>query len=556
MPRLTSFLGLVTMIILAWAMSTNRRQINWRIILGGLALQFVFALLILKTGPGRILFTWTGDLFQATINHVDAGSTFLFGINARPTDSSMPARLALLRTFAFGVLPTIVFFSSLMSILYYLGIMQRLVEWIARIMQRTLGTSGAESLSAAANIFVGQTEAPLVIRPYVDGMTLSELNAVMVGGFATIAGGVMAAYVAMGIDPGHLVTASVISAPAALLIAKLIVPETDTPATLGRVRVQIEDPSANLLEAAAAGAADGMKLAINVGAMLIAFLALLSLLNGLLGWLGNQWNDWVVTWLGGEAMGMWSLEKLLGAVFAPLAWVMGVPSQDCRQAGELLGIKMVGNEFIAYDGLGRWQQAAAGQAPHPRTVLILTYALSGFANFSSIGIQLGGIGGIAPGRRSDLARLGLRAMLGGTLAAFMTACIAGILVSDDASVPHSGQDAPTANAQPASKRPNRLGNKSFNEVAMSSRGSLVSTSQIGRSWQNSARTWRQAPQGDTPPWETTTSPRNAVAPTAMALPIADRSAQTVSPSEAFSTLQPICSWAWSSIRAAPTAKFE
>ena len=430
MQRFISFGGLLTMVFLAWSMSSQRRRVPWRVIIGGLALQFAFALLILKTRPGAWIFQEMGNGFQFVIGHVAAGSGFLFQFATG--NAGEPPNQSLLSSFAFGVLPTIVFFSSLMSILYYLGVMQKLVEVIAWIMQRTLRTSGAESLSAAANIFVGQTEAPLVIRPYVGPMTLSELNAVMVGGFATIAGGVMAAYVAMGIDAGHLITASVISAPAALLTAKLMLPETQTPQTSGSAKIPVVDASANLLEAAAAGASDGMKLAINVAAMLIAFLALLSLTNGVLGWLGVQWENWIANPAGWQS-GPWRLETILGVVFAPLAWIMGIPTEDCWRAGELLGLKMVANEFVAYQQLSEWQSAAGGGAPQPRTVLILTYALAGFANFSSIGIQIGGISSIAPERRSDLARLGFRAMLGGTLAAFMTACIAGMLL--DSTVP-------------------------------------------------------------------------------------------------------------------------
>ena len=416
------------MIFIAWLMSSNRRQVNWRIIFGGLALQLVFALFILRTAPGRMIFDVIGDLFQALNANVEAGSSFLFGLNPRSDDDLLPPTYALLRSFAFGVLPTIIFFSALMSILYHLGIMQRLVDIIARIMQKTLGTSGAESLSAASNIFVGQTEAPLVIRPYISGMTASELNAVMIGGFATIAGGVMAAYVEMGADAGHLVTASVISAPAALLIAKVMLPETENPETLGAVRTPVKSQYVNLIEAAAAGSSDGLKLALNVGAMLIAFLALLAMANGLLVWTGDRFYDAMSLLFQMPRGPAWSLEFFLGYAFAPFAWMMGIPAEDCRKAGELLGIKMVANEFLAYDGLGKWAQQSGSGEPNPRTIVIMTYALSGFANFSSIGIQLGGIGGIAPERRSDLARLGFRAMLGGTLAAFMTACIAGILL--------------------------------------------------------------------------------------------------------------------------------
>ena len=306
-----------------------------------------------------------------------------------------------------------------MAILYHLGLMQLVVKAFAWIMQKTLGTSGAETLSAAANIFVGQTEAPLVVRPYVNEMTLSELNVVMVGGFATIAGGVLAAFVGMGIDAGHLITASVISAPAALLIAKVLQPETEATKTSGRVRIDAGTGSVNVIEAAAEGASAGLQLALNVGAMLIAFVALVAMINAFVGWLGGQ----VADNLGYANAASWSLEMFFGYVFWPFAWLMGIPPGECHLAGEMLGTKMVVNEFVAYDQLA----AAKGQLS-PRSFTIMTYALCGFANFSSIGIQLGGIGGIAPDRRSDLARLGFRAMLGGTLAAFMTACVAGALL--------------------------------------------------------------------------------------------------------------------------------
>ncbi len=426
MERVVSGVGLISMLVCAWLLSTDRRRISWRVVIGGTLLQFGFALLILRTDTGRAIFVWVGRIFRSLIDHTQAGSQFVFGINPLPGDQALPPSVSLLRTFAFGVLPTIIFFSSLMSVLYHLGLMQRIVSGIARVMQWTLRTSAAESLSAAANIFVGQTEAPLVVRPYVAKMTLSELNAVMVGGYATIAGGVLAAYVQMGINAGHLVTASVISAPAALTVAKLMVPETETPATLGKVRVAVQRESVNLVEAAASGATDGMKLAANVGAMLIAFLALLSLANGLLGWMGERWYE--VTTSGIDPMPVrWSIEGVLGFLLAPFAWLMGIPWEDCHRAGGLLGVKTVANEFVAYDQLVRWRSESGNGGPDPRTVVILTYALSGFANFGSIGIQIGGISAIAPGRRSDLARLGLRAMIGGTLAAYMTACVAGIL---------------------------------------------------------------------------------------------------------------------------------
>ena len=311
-----------------------------------------------------------------------------------------------------------------MSLLYYAGLIQIVVRGVAWVMQRTLGTSGAESLSAAANIFVGQTEAPLVIKPYISTMTMSELMAIMVGGFSTIAGGVLALYIGMGVDASHLITASVMSAPAALLIAKVMQPEVEEPKTLGNVSVEIERTATNIIEAAGNGAIDGLKLALNVGAMLIAFIAIMAVLNALVAWVAALFG----------IQETWTLERLVGILFMPFAWLMGIPASECWIAGELLGTKMILNELVAYSRLTNIISAdaalAAGAAPQlsPRSVTILTYALCGFANFSSIGIQLGGIGGMAPERQTDLARIGFRAMLGGTLAAFMTACVAGILL--------------------------------------------------------------------------------------------------------------------------------
>jgi concentrative nucleoside transporter, CNT family len=416
MERLISLCGLFVMIGLAWLMSSHKRVIPWRVIVGGLLLQFTFALLILNP-YGEAVFGWIGDFFQAIINSTDAGAAFLFDIFARPGDDALPPQYTIWRSFAFGVLPTIIFFSSLMGILYHWGVMQRVVQFFSWIMQMTLGTSGAETLSAAANIFVGQTEAPLVVRPYVREMTLSELNVVMVGGFATIAGGVLAIFIRIGIDAGHLITASVISAPAALLIAKVMQPETEHSKTAGRVEIAVESKSVNVLEAAAEGASTGMTLALNVAAMLIAFVALVAMVDLGVGWLGEM--------AGYEGEAAWSLNKFFGLCFSPFAWLMGIPWEECRVAGGTLGTKMVVNEVLAYYQL---DAAAEAGALSPRSVVILTYALCGFANFSSIGIQLGGIGAIAPERRGDLARLGFRAMLGGTLAAFMTACVAGTLL--------------------------------------------------------------------------------------------------------------------------------
>ncbi|MEO1497735.1 MAG: nucleoside transporter C-terminal domain-containing protein [Planctomycetota bacterium] len=427
MERFTSLLGIAVIIGLAWALSSHKNRFPVRIVVCGLLLQLAFAVLILQTSFGAGVFALVDQVFVALLGCVDAGAEFLFGESFKD------------HFFAFRVLPTIVFFSAFMSIFYYFGLVQKVVGALAIVMQKTLGTSGAETLSSAANIFVGQTEAPLVIRPYISTMTRSELNAVMVGGFATMAGGVLGALSAMGINAGDLLAASVISAPGALLISKVMQPETETPKTLGHVGVDVDDDSVNVLEAIANGTTGGLQLALNVGAMLIVFLALIAVVNGLLGVTGDGFW-WVASQLGAEAPegpSAWTLEGILGAMFAPMAWLIGIESGDCRAAGELMGLKMATNEFVAYGRLAEWTTAAGvdgvGQAlktdvVSERTRQIMTYALCGFANFSSIGIQLGGIGGIAPERRSDLARLGLRAMIGGTMAAFMTACIAGILI--------------------------------------------------------------------------------------------------------------------------------
>lgn len=411
MERLVSLFGLLIMVALAFALSADRRKVNPRILLGGLGLQFALAVLVLKTQFGQAFFGYIGAFFTALFSYVDAGSEFVFGANFGE------------HFFAFKVLPTIIFFSALMSVLYHLGLLQPVVAAFAWVMRRTLHTSGAESLAAAANIFIGQTEAPLVVRPYVASMTRSELMALMVGGFATIAGGVLAAFVGLGIDAGHLVAASVISAPAALLVAKVMQPEVEASKTLGQVAIEVERTATNVVEAAANGTLDGLRLALNVAAMLIAALGLIALLDGVLGLLGRG-----ASYLLGMEGLEWSLSAALGYLFAPFAYLMGIEAGDCLAAGELLGKKMVANEFVSYLQLSQWIQPGSGVELSPRSVAILTYALCGFANFSSIGIQLGGIGAIAPARRSELARLGFRAMLGGSLACFMTACVAGILL--------------------------------------------------------------------------------------------------------------------------------
>jgi CNT family concentrative nucleoside transporter len=415
MHRLISLLGILVFISLAWLMSSHKRRVSPRIIAGGLVLQFAFAAIILQTTYGSEFFNALDKAFTTLLSCVSAGSEFVFGAGFTE------------HFFAFKVLPTIIFFSAFMSIFYYYGVMQFIVSLFARLMQVTLGTSGAETLSAAANIFVGQTEAPLVIRPYIPSMTISELNAIMIGGFATMAGGVLAAYVEMGISAKHLLSASVMAAPAGLMIAKILQPEIDEPKTLGHVKIDVKDPSANVLEAVANGAVGGLQLALNVGAMLIVFLALIALINLIVGWLGAQFG--YVTGEGENIQYVWSLNAALGWLFQPFAWLMGIEWRDCARAGELLGLKMAANEFIAYGKLAEWSTPQSTVEISERTRAIMTYALCGFANFSSIGIQLGGIGGMAPERRGDLARLGLRAMLGGTLVAFINACVANIMMS-------------------------------------------------------------------------------------------------------------------------------
>jgi CNT family concentrative nucleoside transporter len=397
-----ALLGMVVMLGIAWAISVDRRHFPWRIALLGTALQLVFAVLILKTPWGRAFFTASSDAVTAFLDFADAGSRFIFGDNFTE------------HYFAFKVLPTIIFFSSFIALLYYWGVLQLVVKAFAKVMMKLLGTSGAESLSASANIFVGQTEAPLLIRPYVGAMTKSELMTVMTGGFATIAGGVLAAYVGMGVSAGHLIAASVMSAPAALVMAKIIVPEREESQTAGEVKMAIDLPYVNAIDAAAQGAADGLKLALNVGAMLLAFLGLIAVLNALLGPLGGLFGFPEL-----------NLEWILGMVFRPLAWLMGVRWDEADVVGSLLGIKTVANEFIAYRDM---QELVQQGKLSERSQVIATYALCGFANFSSIAIQIGGIGGIAPERKADLARLGLRAMIAGTLACFQTATIAGFLI--------------------------------------------------------------------------------------------------------------------------------
>lgn len=551
--RLLSISGIFVILGIAWLISNNKKKINFRVVIWGLLLQISFAIIILKTSPGRAIFNGAKAVIVRILAFTDEGAAFLFdnlyrantdiisNIPPGPTvghalvldsGSELPitlgeitvgkqdsiqlplinpgmcdlnitdlsidkpehfeiaavdtpfiissggkseisimihadtvgtysAQLTILSSqipvptvvplgfrairstptvaptsvgeislaqfrdlgiiFAIHILPTIIFFASLMSVLYHLGIMQKLVQFMALIMAKSMGTSGAESLSAASNIFVGQTEAPLVIRPYVSDMTMSELMAIMTGGFATIAGGVMAAYVRFGVDAGHLMAASVMSAPAALVIAKIVFPETSEPKTMGSVKLFVEKRTANIVDAAATGAADGLKLAVNIGAMLMAFISLIALINYGLGHIDELINfisfgafnfDWNL-----------SLKMIFGHLFAPLAFFMGVEWKDLLIFGNLLGTKVSINELVAYLELTSVKEILS-----PRSYTIATYALCGFANFSSIAIQIGGIGEIAPNRRSDLAKLGLKAMIAGALASWLTATIAGILL--------------------------------------------------------------------------------------------------------------------------------
>jgi CNT family concentrative nucleoside transporter len=435
LARLMGLVGMGTMICLAWLLSANRKRVSWSLVAKGVGLQVVFGLLVLKTPVGRALFELANGLFLRLLGFTEQGAAFLFGNLVHDnvpvgTPVGIPNETSAIASgefwahtgasFAFSVLPTIIFFASLVSVLYYLGVMERIVKGIAWVMFRTMRTSGAETLSVAGNIFIGPTESPLLIRPFINGMTSSELNTVMVGGFATIAGGVMAAYVGM-LSPyfpdiaGHLLTASVMNAPAALLISKILLPETEEPETKSSLAVSVKTDDANLIDAAAGGAAQGLKLALNVGAMLMAFIALIAMFNAIVGGLGAL-----------VGLPELSLQQIFGWVLAPLAWLMGVPWADAVEVGSLMGIKVVINDFVAYLQLAGGLEA--GSTMSPRAVIICTYALLGFANFATIAILIGGVGGIAPDRRADLSRLGLRAMIGGNLAAFMSASLAGMVL--------------------------------------------------------------------------------------------------------------------------------
>jgi len=406
MGRFTGVLGLIAILAVAWLLSRHKRAIQWRVLAWGLSLQFAFAVLVLKTDAGKV-FQAASVAVTAMLGYAEVGSAFVFGDTLGRSSGSMGT------VFAFQVLPIIIFIASFFSILYYLGIMQWVVKAFAIVMQKVMGASGAESLNVAASIFMGQTEAPLTIRPFIPGLTESELFTIMVSGMAHVSGAVMAAYVLMAhVEIQHLLTAVIMTAPATIMLAKIFQPEVGTPVTAGRVEVKIENKSVNIIDAAAQGAGDGLQLCLNIGAMLIAFLALIALVDGAFGWAHGH-----VGWIPN------SMEQLFGYIFAPVAWLLGVSWNDCASIGRLLGERLVTNEFIAFIDLGKIKNQL-----DPHSFAIATYALCGFANFSSIAIQVGGIGALAPSRKSDLARLGLRAVAAGTMANFMSACIAGILL--------------------------------------------------------------------------------------------------------------------------------
>ena len=411
MGRFTGILGLLTMLGLAYAFSTSRRAINKKTVVWGLGLQVVFAIFVLKIELGRILFQKAGDAVNRLLSYSFEGSKFVFGaLGAQGSSMGF--------FFAFQVLPTVIFIAAFFAVLYHYGIMQFIIKLAAKVMTRFMGASGAESLNVAASIFMGQTEAPLTIRPFLPDLTRSELMTVMTSGMAHVSGGIMAAYIAFGIEPKHLLSAVIMTAPGTILMSKMLVPETEVPKTAGRVVMSKEEVDAekkeNLLGAIARGTTDGLGLALNIAAMLIAFLALIALANGVLGGIHNRLG---IMWFPS------SLQQIFGALFAPIAWVIGIPWRDCRAIGNLLGTRMVLNELVAFSMLGP-QRAVLD----PRSFTIATFALCGFANLSSIGIQLGGIGALAPNKRGELARLGIRAMLAGTMANLMSASIAGMLL--------------------------------------------------------------------------------------------------------------------------------
>ena len=430
--RARALVGAGLLIALAWSLSSDRSRISWRVIGWGLALQLVFAVLVLQSPLGVTFFEWMNGLVRAVLGYAEQGGRFIFGnlvsdnvpvgtLDANQNFTATPGLVAQSGAFfAFRIFPNIIFVACLMTVLYHLGIMQAVVRAAAWVMQRTMRTSGAETLCTASNIFVGLMESPLVVKPFIEKMTESELMAIMTAGMATISGGVLAAYAGMMLPyqpeaAGHLIAASIMSAPAAFVMAKLLVPETGEPATSGTLHIEVERPDVNVIDAAARGASEGLRLALVVAAMLIAFVALISMANGIVGWAGGM--------LGFESL---TIETMLGWLLAPVAWMLGVPWADAGLVGQMIGVDFVFNEFIAFVQLEG--ALGAGAALDQRSLVIAIYALATFANFGSVAMTIAGVGEIAPGRRHDLARLGLKAMFAGLLAALLTAAFAGMMV--------------------------------------------------------------------------------------------------------------------------------
>jgi concentrative nucleoside transporter, CNT family len=427
--KYVGLLGLVAILATAYALSNNRKAINYRLVLTGLALQLGLAVFVLKVEFGQWLFQSIGDAVTSLLHFSDQGAGFVFG----PLVSNPDAMLRMLGPgadyiFAFRVVPTIIFVSSLVSITYYLGIMQRVVQVVARVVAFVMGASGSEALSNAASIFVGQIEAQLLIRPYVPTMTMSELLASMAGSMACISGGVLAVYIALGVKASYLLTASVMAAPGALVIAKIVYPEKEESPTKGKVTVDAKSPAVNLIDAAASGASDGLKIGLNVVAMLVAFIAMIALTDAALGAVGHQLYDLGITSNPfGLDLNNLRLKDLFGVIFAPIAWLLGVPWQDANLVARLMGEKIVINEFLAYTDLSTILKSGTAHLSK-QAETIATFALCGFANFSSVAMQIGGIGEIAPSRRQDLARLGIRALICGSLASYFSAALAGLLI--------------------------------------------------------------------------------------------------------------------------------
>ena len=431
--RLRGVLAVLLIVAIAWALSTDRKKVSWRVVAWGLGLQVIFAFVVLRTPVGIAFFDGVNGIVRALLGYAEQGGRFIFGnlvSDNVPVGTGDAGQGAFTATpglvaqsgafFAFRIFPNIIFISCLMTVLYHVGIMQVVVRGIAWVMQRTLRTSGAETLCTASNIFVGMMESPLTVKPFVERMTESELMALMTAGMATISGGVLAAYAGMMLPyqpdaAGHLIAASVMSAPAAFVLAKLMVPETGKPVSAGTLTVDVEKPDVNVIDAAARGASEGLRLALVVGAMLIAFIALVSLANGVVGWAGGL--------MGVQSL---TLEGMLGWVFSPVAWMLGVSWADAGMVGQLIGVETVLNEFVAFVQLER--ALGAGSVLDPRSVIIAIYALASFANFGSVAMTIAGVGEIAPSRRHDLARLGLKAMVAGLLASLMTAALAGVLI--------------------------------------------------------------------------------------------------------------------------------